>query len=118
MILNPPSIWLTVNPNDLHDPVAQVFIGEEINLDDSDRRTGPSKQQRAERIAADPYGSAKFFHYIIRLLIEEVLGVKVAEVASSTKSAHLVLTKVSLTRLTLTDAMLTIVIALQTRLRN
>lgn len=77
MMYNPPSVWLTINPNDLHDPVAQVFIGENIDLDEFDRQTGPSKQKRAENVAGDPYGSAKYFHYIIRLLIEEVIGVKV-----------------------------------------
>ena len=29
----PPSIWLTLNPADTHDPIAQVFCGNDINLD-------------------------------------------------------------------------------------
>ena len=30
---NPPSLWITINPSDLHDPIAQIFAGEDINLD-------------------------------------------------------------------------------------
>jgi hypothetical protein len=30
---NPASLWITINPTDLHDPIAQVFAGEEINMD-------------------------------------------------------------------------------------
>ena len=29
----PPSIWITINPSDIHDPIAQVFAGEAIDLD-------------------------------------------------------------------------------------
>src|SRR5260370_32612699 len=29
----PPTLWITINPSDLHDPIAQVFSGEDINLD-------------------------------------------------------------------------------------
>jgi len=28
LILGGPSLWLTINPADVHDPVAQIFIGE------------------------------------------------------------------------------------------
>jgi hypothetical protein len=28
-----PSLWITINPNDLHNPIAQIFIGEEIDMD-------------------------------------------------------------------------------------
>ncbi|KAG1766496.1 hypothetical protein EV702DRAFT_1050664 [Suillus placidus] len=36
MMKNPPSLWITINPTDTHDPVAQVFAGEEIDLDKFD----------------------------------------------------------------------------------
>ena len=29
----PPTLWLTINPSDLHNPIAQVFCREEVNLD-------------------------------------------------------------------------------------
>lgn len=33
LILGPSTVWLTVNPTPEHDPIAQVFVGEEIDLD-------------------------------------------------------------------------------------
>jgi len=43
---NPPSLWITINPCDLHDPIAQVFCGEEIDLDNFIATAGPSKEKR------------------------------------------------------------------------
>lgn len=37
-----PTIWLTINPVDHHDPIAAVLVGDEIDLDDFLRTTGPS----------------------------------------------------------------------------
>lgn len=74
---NPPNLWLTVNPTDLHDPIAQVFAGEDINLDAFRAELGPDANQRAQNIALDPYAAAKFFHFIIRTIIETLFGVKV-----------------------------------------
>ena len=36
IMLNPPSLWITINPCDLHDPIPQVFAGENIDLDEFD----------------------------------------------------------------------------------
>jgi hypothetical protein len=41
ILKNPPSLWITINPSDTHDPIAQVLAGEEINLDDFDPTNGP-----------------------------------------------------------------------------
>ncbi len=38
----PPSLWLTINPSDLHNPITQVFCREEINLDKFERTSGPN----------------------------------------------------------------------------
>ncbi|KAG2114679.1 uncharacterized protein F5147DRAFT_769999 [Suillus discolor] len=32
LTLRGPAAWLTINPCDLHDPIAQVLVGEEINM--------------------------------------------------------------------------------------
>ena len=77
VMLNPPSLWLTINPCDLHDPIAQVFAGEEIDLDAFHSLLGPSKETRARNIAMDPYAAAKFFHFIIRTTLETLFGVSV-----------------------------------------
>jgi len=49
MMLNPPSIWITINPCDLHDPLAQVFAGEDICMDNLLRTIG-LRRSRGHRI--------------------------------------------------------------------
>ena len=75
-MLNPPSLWITINPCDLHDPIAQVFAGEDINLDDLQEKAGPSKEQCAENMALDPYAASKFFHFLIRTILTTLFGVE------------------------------------------
>lgn len=74
---NPPSLWITINPSDLHDPIAQVFAGEKIDLDKFVSTMGPDLDQRSRNIAADPYAAAKFFHFTIRTILETLFGIKV-----------------------------------------
>ena len=76
-VFGPPSLWITINPSDLHDPIAQVFAGEEINMDEFMAHLGPNKDKRAKNIADDPYAAAKFFHFMIATILETLLGVKV-----------------------------------------
>lgn len=76
---NPASLWVTINPTDLHDPIAQVFAGADINLDAFLATMGPDQDQRARNIAGDPYAAAKFFHFIIRTTLETLFGVKITD---------------------------------------
>ena len=46
VMFNLPSIWTTINFSDTHDPVAQVFTGEEIDLDAFNTAAGPSSMNR------------------------------------------------------------------------
>jgi len=78
IMLNPPTLWITINPCDLHDPIAQVFAGEHIHLDRFNSMLGPSKDKRAQNVAADPYAAAKFFHFMIQTTLETLFGAKVA----------------------------------------
>jgi len=77
-MLNPPTLWITINPCDLHDPIAQVFAGEQINLDDFNAILGPSKEKRAENIAANPFAAAKLFHFMIQTILQTLFGVTVS----------------------------------------
>lgn len=79
IMLNAPSLWITINPSDLHDPIAQIFAGEDINLDDFLAAFGPNSDQRARNIAGDPYAAAKFFHFMIRTVLETLFGVKITK---------------------------------------
>ena len=71
----PPSLWITVNPSDTGDPIAQVFAGENIDMDAFVNTAGPNAEERSKTIAADPYVAAKFFHYVIAALLEELFGI-------------------------------------------
>lgn len=85
IMLNAPSLWITINPCDLHDPIAQVFAGENIDLDEFDAKLGPSKEKRAQNIAADPYAAAKFFHFLIKTIFETIFGIEVGPQRIETK---------------------------------
>ena len=78
IMLNPPTLWITINPSDLHDPIAQLFAGKEINMDHflELKPQGPSADQRAYNIASDPYAAAKFFHFLIQTILETLFGVR------------------------------------------
>jgi hypothetical protein len=71
----PPSLWITINPTDTHDPIAQVFTGAEIDLDKFNSDSGPNASEHAVRIANDPYAAARFFHFIIKTILSELFGV-------------------------------------------
>ncbi|KIK29098.1 hypothetical protein PISMIDRAFT_6979 [Pisolithus microcarpus 441] len=73
---NPPSLWITINPCDLHDPITQVFAGEHIDMDNFVKTMGPTKDVCANNIAADPYAAAKFFHFMIRSIIQTLFGIR------------------------------------------
>ena len=74
--LGPPYLWITINPIDLHDPIAQVFAGENIDLDNFIATMGPDRDAQAKNIAADPYAAAKFFHFLINTILKTLFQVK------------------------------------------
>jgi hypothetical protein len=70
---NPPSIWLTINPADTQDPIAQVLCGEDFDLDNFDAF---DQRPSDSAIAADPFAAATFFHLIINAVLQNLLGIK------------------------------------------
>ena len=77
--IGPPSLWGTINPSDMADPIAQVFTGEDIDLDRFVSGHGPDATMRSNTIANDPFASAKYFHFIIDSVLEILFGIKVAK---------------------------------------
>ncbi|KIO11878.1 hypothetical protein M404DRAFT_98925, partial [Pisolithus tinctorius Marx 270] len=75
LFLGGPTIWMTINPADMHDPIAQVLAGEIIDLDRFDALAGPDSHQRATNIAGNPYAAAKFFNFLIETMLETLLGI-------------------------------------------
>lgn len=74
---NPPTLWVTINPVDIHDPIAQVFCGEEIDMDTFIKSAGLDSHKRAQNIAKNPYAAAKFFHFLITAILETLFGINV-----------------------------------------
>jgi hypothetical protein len=74
--LGPPSLWITINPTDLHDPIVQIFAGEEIDLDNFVSAVGPSAERRAQNVAKDPYAASKFHHFIVAVILETLFGAR------------------------------------------
>jgi hypothetical protein len=74
LIHNPPSLWVTINPADTQDPIAQVMAGAEIDLDNFCKTGGPDSTDRAINMASDPYAAAKFFHFMIETILEVLFG--------------------------------------------
>ena len=64
LLHNPPSLWVTINPSDTQDPIAQVFAGVDIDLDVFCKTAGPDSVDRSTNVASDLYASAKFFHFM------------------------------------------------------
>ncbi|KJA12783.1 hypothetical protein HYPSUDRAFT_104732, partial [Hypholoma sublateritium FD-334 SS-4] len=76
LLFNPPSLWVTINPADTQDPIAQVFAGAEIDLNVFCNTAGPDHKERSRNIATDPLASAQYFHFIIKCVIEVLFGIK------------------------------------------
>lgn len=75
----PMNLWITINPNDLHDPLVQVLAGEQIDMDRFNRRFGPDARKRARNVAFDPYAAAKYFNMTVNLVLEKLFGIKAGQ---------------------------------------
>ncbi len=85
----PPSMWITINPTDIHNPIAQVLAGQDIDLDRFLGSAGPSAVERAAIIALDPYAAARFFHFMIATILETLFQIKLTPFAVKSGSGVL-----------------------------
>jgi hypothetical protein len=76
--MRPPSLWMTINPLDYENPIAQIFAGEDIDMDSFMNFMGPDPNQRARNMANDPFASSAFFNFLIRTTLETLFGVRVS----------------------------------------
>jgi hypothetical protein len=76
--LRPPLLWLTINPMDYEDPIAQILAGECIGMDSFMSFLGPNANERATNISRDPFASASFFNFTIRTTLETLFGIHIA----------------------------------------
>ena len=68
-----PSIFLTINPADIHSPVALYFAGVNIDLDNIQMQKMLDTYKRAEIVASHPVATAKFFHILISNILNILL---------------------------------------------
>jgi len=73
-VYSKPSIWLTINPLDRHDPVAAVLVGEDIDLDEFVKTSGPSAGNRSRKLVADPFAAVEYFHITVKAASEYLIG--------------------------------------------
>jgi hypothetical protein len=91
LLHNPPSLWVTINPADKQDPIAQVLAGADIDLDNFCNTAGPDAIDRSVNMASDPFASASFFHLMIKIILETLFGIsrgRNGTVVRNTSSSH------------------------------
>ena len=50
LFLGGPTLWITINPADVHDPVVQIIAGQAIDLDKFNNLLGPDPNTHAKVI--------------------------------------------------------------------
>jgi hypothetical protein len=68
-----PSIFLTLNPADIHSPAALYFAGVKLDLDNIQNEQIMDTYKRAEIIASHPVATAKFFHLLITNILDTMI---------------------------------------------
>lgn len=68
-----PSIFLTINPADIHSPIVLYFAGVNIDLDHLHMQHMLDTYKRAEIVASHPVASAKIFHLLITAIVNTLL---------------------------------------------
>ncbi|KAJ6620997.1 hypothetical protein B0H10DRAFT_1723852, partial [Mycena sp. CBHHK59/15] len=74
-----PHFFATVNPADSHNPIAQVFAGQDIDLDKifhAQDNSGKEPNTRAKAMAENPVAGTQFFHLMVTKFFDIILGAK------------------------------------------
>ena len=69
-----PSIFITINPCDLHHPLAMKFAGVDLDIDNLLPDMMPGSQERAAIVASHPVGIAQFFNKLIETVLSTLIG--------------------------------------------
>ncbi|CAF4359899.1 unnamed protein product [Rotaria magnacalcarata] len=65
-----PSLFVTINPADIHSPVALYFAGVDLDLDRVLPEVLRTSYERAQIIATHPVATAKFFNCLIKSILK------------------------------------------------
>lgn len=71
-----PTLFLTLNPNELTSPLWLMYAGETIRLDDPFGILDFPKDERAKIVARDSVAWAKYFHKLLKIFLRTMLGIK------------------------------------------
>ncbi|CAF1433125.1 unnamed protein product, partial [Adineta steineri] len=69
-----PNIFMTINPCDLHHPLAMKFAGVDLNIDDILLNQMPKSHERAAIVARHPVAIARFFNKLISTVLSTLVG--------------------------------------------
>ena len=69
-----PSIFITINPCDLHHPLAMKFAGVDLDIDNLIPDMMPNSQERAAIVASHPVDLAQFFNKLIETVLNTLIG--------------------------------------------
>ena len=69
-----PYILITINPCDLHHPLAMKFAGVDLDIDHLIPDMMPGSQERAAIVASHPVGIPQFFNKLIESVLSTLIG--------------------------------------------
>jgi hypothetical protein len=69
-----PSLFITINPADLHSPIVMMYAGKEIDINTLHSDNFPTATERARLAHLDSTAVAKYFNVVIKKTIEFILG--------------------------------------------
>ena len=69
-----PSIFITINPCDLHHPLAMEFACVDLAIDNLIPDMMPNSQERAAIVASHPVSIAQFFNKLIGTVLSTLIG--------------------------------------------
>lgn len=69
-----PSLFITINPADLHSPIVMMYAGKEIDLDNLSPENFPTATERSRLAHLDPSAVAKYFNVIITRILRTIIG--------------------------------------------
>jgi hypothetical protein len=69
-----PSLFVTINPADLHSPIVMMYAGEEIDLDNILQDNFPKTTERSRLAHLDPSAVAKYFDVVIKCILDTIVG--------------------------------------------
>ncbi|CAG8602710.1 2591_t:CDS:2 [Cetraspora pellucida] len=69
-----PSLFITINPTDLHSSIVMMYAGAKINSDTTLPENFPSATENARLAHLDPSAVSKYFDVLIKTILDTIVG--------------------------------------------